>query len=306
MLSTREAPGLFKAVIWGLSVDGEVTLSDSWQLMPFASLPDSYMKGRILERAKEIADKAAWLSHTHFNTPQVVLVREAPRFPYISTDGAAYTQISKFEGEARDYCTFVEATLIGHPLAVGCFFEYTDQELDLQNWQNTITWLLPEIHPYVSTSTVKSGQAIRDDLSKYFSLPSEMRSDLLRSMSRFTLSQCRHSMVDRILDLTLAFEIAVSGGGEMAPPSWKVSVRAAQLIGGTLPARQSNRSKINELYKLRNRATHGGTLKHADALKQWNLVNECTAIFQALMQSFLLLGSKPDWNKLELEPRADT
>jgi hypothetical protein len=63
-------------------------------------------------------------------------------------------------------------------------------------------------------------------------------------MNRFTLSQCRHQTIDRILDLALAFEIAVSGGdGDSAPPGWKVSVRSAQLIGGALKARQSNRSQ---------------------------------------------------------------
>jgi hypothetical protein len=37
-----------------------------------------------------------------------------------------------------------------------------------------------------------------------------------------------------------------------APIGWKVGLRAAQLIGGTLEARQESRRKINELYKLRN------------------------------------------------------
>jgi hypothetical protein len=303
VLNTREAPGSFKVAIWGLSIEDEVTLSDSWRLKPFASLPDTYMKGRILERAKDITSKAAWLSHTHFNVPQVALMRDVSRFPYISSDEAAYIQIGQFENEARDICTIVEAASVGHPLAAGCFFEYADQDLDIELWQNPIAWILPEIHPFVSASTKSNGRAIQDDLRRYYALPSEMRDNLLRSMSRFTLSQCRRQMVDRVLDLTLAFEIAVSGGGEMAPPSWKVSVRSTQLIGGPISERQNNRSKINELYKLRNRVTHGSKLKDGDAVKHWNLVSDCTELFRFLMQSFLILGRKPEWNELELEPR---
>jgi hypothetical protein len=34
-------------------------------------------------------------------------------------------------------------------------------------------------------------------------------------------------------------------------------------------------------------------------------VNECSQIYVALIQSFLALGAKPDWQKFELEPRTD-
>jgi hypothetical protein len=122
-------------------------------------------------------------------------------------------------------------------------------------------------------------------------------------MNRFMLSQCRHQVIDRILDLTLAFEIAVSGSADQAPPSWKVSVRSAQMIGGTLKTRQINRQKINDLYRLRNKATHGSNLKEHDASKQLTLVQNCSEIYRELLQSFLALGAEPDWSALELEPR---
>ena len=85
-------------------------------------------------------------------------------------------------------------------------------------------------------------------------------------MERFSLSQCRREIIDRILDLALAFEIATSGGGN-GPVGWKVSVRSAQPIGGSLETRQENRRKINDLYVLRNRATHGSHLNARDRIK---------------------------------------
>lgn len=47
LLTTREATGLFKAAIWGVSLDQVVPLPDGSRLMPFTALPDSYMKSRI-------------------------------------------------------------------------------------------------------------------------------------------------------------------------------------------------------------------------------------------------------------------
>jgi hypothetical protein len=123
-------------------------------------------------------------------------------------------------------------------------------------------------------------------------------------MSRFTLSHCRRQITDRILDLALAFEIAVSGDSNVAAPTgWKVSVRSAQLIGGALEARRNNRKTINELYRLRNKATHGSRLQGGDTLKQQVTVERCSELYRELLQSFFILGTEPDWTSLELEPR---
>src|SRR5437660_1009789 len=98
-----------------------------------------------------------------------------------------------------------------------------------------------------------------EDLQKFDALPEKLQADLLRSMRRFALGQCRREDVDRVLDLVLALEIlASSGKGDNAPPSWKVSVRSAQLIGGVLAARKTHKKQLTALYQLRSAATHGG------------------------------------------------
>jgi hypothetical protein len=129
-----------------------------------------------------------------------------------------------------------------------------------------------------------------------------IRTRLLRSMSRFALSLSRHQMIDRAFDLALAFEIAVSGkGGGGAPPGWKVAVRTTQLIGGDIGKRQINRDKIDELYRIRNVAAHGGSLSDLSA-KQQNAVRDCPDVYRHLIRNFLRLGTAPDWNTVELDP----
>jgi hypothetical protein len=123
-------------------------------------------------------------------------------------------------------------------------------------------------------------------------------------MERFTLSQCRYKAVDRILDLELAFEIAVSGPArDAAPMGWKVGVRSAQMIGGELNARQATRDLINELFKLRSKATHGSDLSKRDEGQLEETVRRCLTTYGELLSSFLALGRLPDWTSLELEPR---
>jgi hypothetical protein len=113
--------------------------------------------------------------------------------------------------EVKDLCALIEATSISHPLVFCYWFEYEDQDLDIASWKNSIRWFLPEIVPHIPSCTPVAAHAIKHDLDQYLALPDNLRSDLLRSMNRFALSQCRRQTVDQVLDLTLAFEIAVSG-----------------------------------------------------------------------------------------------
>ncbi|MDA9488845.1 hypothetical protein XI08_06395 [Bradyrhizobium sp. CCBAU 11361] len=123
-------------------------------------------------------------------------------------------------------------------------------------------------------------------------------------MERFRLSQSRKQPIDRVLDLALSFEIALSDQGDNAPPSWKVSVRTAQLVGGPVDVRSSNRQAIASLYELRNQATHGGSLKPRGGKTVDAILQDSFDLYVSTIGKLLDLGSKPDWKTVELEPLA--
>jgi hypothetical protein len=67
--------------------------------------------------------------------------------------------------------------------------------------------------------------------------------------------------------------------------------------------RQENRDAIAALYDLRNKATHGGTLKPRSASKTVDgIVAASTRLYVELTKTLLALPSKPDWKAIELEP----
>jgi hypothetical protein len=302
VLGTREADGIFIVAVWGLSIDKEVTLADSSRLMPFASLPSSYMKSRILERAKRLYDGSVWLANNYFDEPSVASATNIHSFPYIGTDGASFQQIDKLHWAARDLWLFLEAASVGHTLAIGYWFEYVDQSLDFNQWQNSITWILPEIHPRILKCTPVNPDEIQGRLQSFLALPAKLQDRLLRSMGRFELSQCRSAIIDRVLELALAFEIAVSGPGS-GGISWKVSVRSAQLIGGVIAKRKMTRDSVSRLYGFRNKATHGSDLTTHDQIELEETLSSCLSIYRELIVSFLALGQEPEWDSLELQAR---
>lgn len=306
MLGTRQANGIFTAAIWGLLPDGEVEVAKDMTLLPFDRLADSPMKRRLVERVQKAWDGAVWTSQRYFAAPGAAIVRKIPDFPYIGRPDTSLFRLAEIELEAQAPLSFLQASAAGQPLVAGSWFEYEDRDLDFNAHENYLSWFMPEIVPRVQSHVTVDSTTLQRDATAFWSLPSDWRSDLLRSMKRFTLSQCRHQIVDRVLDLAIAFEIAVSGKGDNAPLSWKVGVRSTQLIGGTLQRRQQNRRALKALYDLRNKGTHGGSLKAAETQKQETILREGTSIYRTLLASFLSLGASPDWQSLELEPRTRT
>jgi hypothetical protein len=302
LLTTREAKGKAILAIWGLSVEEQIHLNDDFSLTPFDALRASIVKDRIVERARKLHDNAAWLTDRWFDKPRAALVKEFPEFPYIRNDDTAFLEINRFIDESRNLLTLIETLSVGRPLTFGYWFEYDDQSLDIESWQNNISWMLPEVVPSVTGWSTLDGDQLKTGLGAYSALPDDLKSRLLRSMKRFALSQSRHQLIDRAFDLALAFEIAVSGkGGGGAPPGWKVAVRTTQLIGGGLAMRQVNRDKVDELYRIRNVAAHGGSLSDIPR-KQQAAVRDCPDVYRQLIRSFLRLGTAPDWNTVELDP----
>jgi hypothetical protein len=304
LLSVRSADGSFKCAIWGVSIDEEIRLSESARLLPFAALSESYMKKYITGRSRQLYGQAGWLSTNLFDVPGAAFVLDAPNFPHIGRDNSPFLEFERLQGEAINFWTLLEAASVGSPLAFGYWFEYNDEDLEISAWENTLSWTFSEIAPRISAAVGVEPRTILADTRQFFALPPKCQSDLKRSMNRFVLSRCRTFLIDRILDLALAFEIAVSGESESYTAiSWKVAVRTAQAIGGAIEGRQAVRRKVSALYGLRSKATHGGGMKPDEQAKNAQFVEECSDIYRRLMRSLFEIGAKPDWNVLELQSR---
>jgi hypothetical protein len=299
VLRTKTATVILKAAIWGISIDVDIRLSESSCLMQFDKLPPSYGKGLIADRKKWQQSPFVWYSDRHFDVPLTAYTVEIVDVPFISDfDFAfAFAQMDEATRSAIEVCRMIEGVCVGHPLPLAYWLEFQDSELNVVSNANFMAWSLPEVYPQIKNVTQLSSNIIAEHYVSFCKLAHDWKADLRRSMDRYTLSQCRHALIDRVLDLALAFEIAVSQKGDNLPVRWKVSVRAAQLIGGTMEERKSVRRAVGQLYELRNKATHGSTLAGAE----WEVVFQCTKIYQSLLRRLFEFAHRPDWNSIELE-----
>jgi hypothetical protein len=298
LLGTRTADGFFKAAMWGISLSEPLILSENTRLIPFDQMSESYIKGRIDERAKRYAAHTPWLAPNYWAAPTVAYVREVRDVPYIGRGKEAADLVDHLYREARDRWTLIEMVGAGGPLVFASWFEYADRTLDLAAIENTMSWTLPEVAPRILSVTDVRTQVLEYYFAKYVALPSDFKDVLVRCAHRFCLSQCRKELIDRVLDLAPALEVAVTGRSEPhLPANWKVSVRTAQMIGGNLETRIQNRKRISDFYNLRNAATHGGRLE-GYAIGR---VEEAAEVFRQLFVSLLRFGRRPDWSAIEME-----
>ncbi|PWB89883.1 hypothetical protein C5688_13670 [Methylocystis sp. MitZ-2018] len=227
-------------------------------------------------------------------------------FPYVGRLDEAIRQIEKLEEDLRAPLYFLQAAVAGQPLAVGAWFEYEDSDLELGERIGSLSWFLPEVVPSITQLVTVDVTSLKREADLLWKLAPDLRAKLLRSMERFVLSQCRRNAGDRALDLVLAFETAVSGGkGDNSPVNWKIGVRTAQMIGGTLEQRKETRSVVSALSGFRNSIVHGGTLKLGEQKELEETLLRSSLIYRRLLKSFLSLGTSPDWSEIELEPTSD-
>lgn len=305
ILNTRDAPGIYYAPIWGLSVDGDVEIAPGVRVVSFDDLPDSFMKRRIVDRAKKQWNETVWQSQSYYDRPAAAIVRRLNPICYIGDPQTPFDQIDAVQYETRDQLAFLQASATGAPLIACGWFEWEDGALDFNSYENWMYWHVPEVVPRVSVHIAVERESLAGTAGKFGAVQNPWQKVLLRSMNRFVLSQCRHRIADRALDLALAFEIAVGGGsGDHGPASWKVSVRTAQLIGGNVERRLDIRGTLSKLYDVRNQTAHGGDLKPSDEAKFSETITKSVGVYRDMLAAALEFQNTPCWKALELEARS--
>lgn len=298
VLTTETSPLLLIAAIWGVRVETEITLSETTKLVPFSSLPKSRLT-EYLDSQKRRVGKSIWLSRNWHSAPTAALVVRLSDFPYLGGDDDAFKRADAAFDQAQTHWRLIEAIAAEGPIAVAHWFEYVDHDLDLRLYENMVMWDLPEVAPRVLEPTVALSPDVSRYHEQYANHASDWRRTLRRSMERFVLSQCRLQPIDRVLDLALAFEIAVSGERSNAPISWKISHRTAQFIGGEIEARKGTRDLLSAFYTFRNRATHGSSLSDFDEVDR-RIIEQTTILYRALLKKLLANDGPPDWKTIEL------
>mgnify|MGYP003608658306 CR=1 FL=1 len=292
---TRKTHGYHIAAIWGLSLPSAIRLNETDTLQPFSEVPDCPFKRTIINRAKRTDSLVPWQSNAEWQEPTAALVRVIPDWVYIQEN--PIPDAVQWFPTLDDIDFFAMLTIqIGAPIVTGSGSALSDESLDLYSHHHAIYWEHPEVAPIIERVTELDPTLFINQREAFQTLPKKWRQRLLRAAARFSLSQCRQEPVDKVLDLALAYEIVLSSDETNAGISWKLAVRAAQIIGGDIDKRIAIRDQVNAFYGVRSRASHGGDIKPSE-----DVVEHAADTFRRLFVRLVELRAEPNWKKIELE-----
>jgi hypothetical protein len=141
----------------------------------------------------------------------------------------------------------------------------------------------------------------RDDAealaASYFALDLHKRSKFLRiPLDRLGRAGRERDFADRAIDLGIALESLLLGDNDHSELSFRLSLRGAWLIGNDDTERLGLQKALKNLYDLRSRAVHSGTIERS--AKTGNTIARATEICKALIRKAIELKCDIDWERL--------
>lgn len=133
---------------------------------------------------------------------------------------------------------------------------------------------------------------------------SNQKEKLRIAIDRWIKSKTDGSLVDKIIDLGIAFEVLYvpDGGGDI---TYKFSIRAARHLGNDKEHRKELLTKFKNIYRCRSDAVHGGklgpTVKFGvDSIPVSDFIERAQDLCRQSILKIIEDGKFPDWDSLIL------
>jgi hypothetical protein len=280
--------------IGGLAVDRVVPLADGVELVPWArllELDDGSAAFEELSRPTFVFDQAAAALRMTLSIPKTENTAEHPNQPVQPAD------YSPLENAVR-------CLTIAGPAPVYVVGRWVALEAPIPATNSGRGW-------GSSTERKPDAVAVNGALAKeaaelyhaFQRLEPDYQAEIGLSADRLNQAMRRRSIVDSAIDLGIATEALFireeDGIGEF---TYKVSMRAGRLLGGSLKEREEITDFFVKLYQIRSRAVHRGrfnTRKLTDAYVGERLKLGYVYVSHALRHA-IRAGKQVDWDALLL------
>lgn len=218
------------------------------------------------------------------------------KFPNPEED-SAYTSKQKLLWQISQYLTLLGPS---SPTPVGQWSQLVSPERVpilgmVHSWGNS----LQEAYPLTTTALPKEAD-VQSLVELYLTLDKDLKKKLAIPIQRLNMTLRRQDTVDKAIELGIALEaLLVADRDSDAQVSYLLRVRGAWLGGGSLEKRKENHKLLKQVYGLRSRAVHSGTLNRQQADK---ILHKGSVLCATLIRRVIEQGSMPDWDDLILTP----
>ena len=116
-------------------------------------------------------------------------------------------------------------------------------------------------------------------------------------MQRLNSSRLHRNLEDKLIDIRIAFDALFGEEGEV---THKVSVRAAQLLGGSIDERRTIRDTVKKAYSYGSRVIHGSSIKPSKAEEYRETLEAAEEILRRCLEDIIIRGQFVSFDLLDL------
>lgn len=152
--------------------------------------------------------------------------------------------------------------------------------------------------PFMGPPPPGPASAFQQLLQSLSRLPEKSRNRLRSALDRLNSGFRRHTPGDKALDASIALETAVGTADGHGEITYRLRLRAALILGGSLGDRVNVWKATNKLYALRSAVVHrGGVTGRAAAGDEARAGLDVAA---KVIRRLIEIGDVPDWSVVEL------
>jgi hypothetical protein len=146
-----------------------------------------------------------------------------------------------------------------------------------------------------SPSPQLSADELRAVVNAFFVCPPALREELRIAIDRLNLAAGNLDVVDIAIDLGISLEALLlhQMGRDRGELSYRLRLRGAALLGGTVADRKATYDVLNRMYGYRSAAAHTGRL---DADVKYANFDPGIALGARLIRKVIEHGAWPDWD----------
>jgi hypothetical protein len=180
------------------------------------------------------------------------------------------------------------------------YTEFQEEKLKRLALQAGWSFMLQEVVPTRMDPPIILKPQDAAFIRAFLRMPVAPKTRLLAILERLNTALKRRDNSDRALDCGIAVEMLLNEKGDPTSDiTYRLSLRAARLLGKTLSERQAIRKKVRALYTLRSNAAHGAGTGKAKASEVSDLEGGI-AVCAAVIREVVRRKGFPGWADLEL------
>lgn len=301
-LVTRNAVDLLEVVpLWGVQPDAIFSLLDEIELRPLRMVPPSLARDRYLG----IPERSNQATESEFGVipkPRAALTRRFTFGPIFFREKGALAARRDDVPDAEQLFDVARSltAILRKPIFPLAHWYQADESLPLVGgvggWGGqTIYWPF-QIEQKPETLDAASLSA---KVAAYLDLPEKTRAGLRIALERLRAAQIHSWYHERIMDLGIALEATLFGGGERYPGEikYRFTIRGTVLYGGDPQQRKKTASLLKALYDIRSRVAHGGASPHENE-REVRQIEDGIMLCAELVERIIDRGDRPNWDAL--------